>query len=54
MAASLVGLELTETGALGKRTKYQEKNIAQFWVDLGTEAKKLMRSSLSSSLRLPS
>jgi len=36
MAASLAGLQLSETGALGKRTKYQERDIAQFWVDLGT------------------
>ena len=36
MAATLAGLELTETGAMGKRTRYQERDIAQFWVDLGT------------------
>eukprot|EP00092_Neocalanus_flemingeri_P007724 GFUD01008340.1.p1 GENE.GFUD01008340.1~~GFUD01008340.1.p1 ORF type:complete len:833 (+),score=293.69 GFUD01008340.1:93-2591(+) len=36
MAANLAGLELTDSGALGKRTRYQQRDIAQFCVDLGT------------------
>jgi len=36
MAATLAGLQLSETGAMGRRTRFQEKDIAQFWVDLGT------------------
>ena len=35
-AASLTGLSLTETGALGKRTKYQTRDIAQFCIDVVT------------------
>ena len=36
-AAALLGLKLTETGALGKRTKYQSKDVAQFCIDLVTD-----------------
>lgn len=33
-AAKLVGLEVTETGALGKRTRFQQKDLAQFTLDV--------------------
>jgi len=39
-AADLTGVQLSETGALGKRTKYQQKDVAQFWIDLGTDNQK--------------
>ena len=34
LAASRLGLSLTETGALGRRTKYQVKDLAQFCIDV--------------------
>ena len=34
LAATRLGLSLTETGALGKRTKYQVKDLAQFCIDV--------------------
>merc|ERR1711936_87271 len=33
-AADLAGFNLAESGALGKRTKYQEKDVAQFTLEL--------------------
>ena len=33
-AADLAGFNLAESGALGKRTKYQEKDVAQFTIEL--------------------
>ena len=37
-AAACVGLSLAETGALGRRTKHQVKDVAQFCLDLETSA----------------
>ena len=34
LAAARLGLSLTETGALGRRTKYQVKDLAQFCIDV--------------------
>jgi len=39
-AAICAGLQFAETGALGKRTKFQQKDIAQFWVGLGASDSK--------------
>ena len=37
LAAGRLGLSLSETGALGKRTKYQVKDVAQFCIDVVTD-----------------
>ena len=37
LAAHRLGLSLSETGALGKRTKYQVKDVAQFCIDVVTD-----------------
>ena len=39
-AASCVGLHLAETGALGKRTIHQVKDVAQFCLEIKTDARK--------------
>ena len=33
-AANLAGISIHETGALGKRTKFQEKEVAQLTLDI--------------------
>merc|ERR1719450_932986 len=58
LAAKSLGLSLTETGAMGKRTKYQEKDVAQFCIDLVTDYKvnepfvEMKREELTRDVRL--
>ena len=58
LAAKSLGLSLTETGALGKRTKFQQKDVAQFCIDLVTDYKvsepfvEMKREELTRDVRL--
>ena len=50
LAASRLGLSLSETGALGKRTKYQVKDVAQFCIEVATENSEDLREIEASQL----
>ena len=58
-AARVVGISLSETGALGRRTKFQTKDIAQFCVDVANVAEtsvddliNMDRAELATDVRL--